>query len=76
MYGATPPLAENVLTLFTANVNVAGDIAIAAFTVTVAFDEFNNESVTRTFTLPAVAGAVNAPVDELILPPPVTIEYV
>lgn len=76
VYGANPPLAENVNKLFTAKVFVAGEIVNALTTVTVAFDVLLNESVTRTVTEPAVAGAVNAPVAATILPPPLTIEYV
>jgi hypothetical protein len=73
-YGLTPPEAENVVTLLTANVIAVGEMTKAAFTVTVAFDVFDKLSVTRTVTDPAVAGAVKAPVDELILPPPLTME--
>ena len=76
LYGANPPLAENVNKLLTDNIFVAGEIKTALTTVTVAFEVFDTLSVTRTVTVPAVAGAVKAPVAETILPPPETIEYV
>ncbi len=75
VYGANPPEAENVNTLFGANVFDTGEIKTALTTVTVAFDVFVKLSVTRTVTVPAAPGAVNAPVAETMLPPPLTIEY-
>ena len=74
MRGATPPAAENVKLPFTDNVMDAGAIVNAGFTVTVELAVAAKASVTRTVTVPAAAGAVNAPVDELMLPPPLTIE--
>ncbi len=75
VYGTCPPLPTNVNTLLTANVFVTGVIVKADTIVTVEFEIFDNESVTRTTVVPAVAGAVNNPVVPLMLPPPETIEY-
>jgi hypothetical protein len=74
--GGTPPVEVNVETLLTDVMSVTGLITRGGFTVTVELDKFNKESVTRTTTVPEEAGAVKTPVEELILPPPLKIEYV
>ena len=76
VYGLTPPVAEKVCVPLITIFNDAGVMANAGFTVTVAFEILLNESVTRTVTVPAVAGAVKAPVAATIVPPPEKIEYV
>ncbi len=68
-------MAENVCVELIAFVTDDGAIASATLIVTVAFAVADNESVTRTTVVPAVAGAVNNPDVPLMLPPPETIEY-